>query len=185
MVNRALAWVAGIALAAGAGIVTVFIPADDAGADLFLVRAEIGERAEGRNIAATVHDVRLAEEITADDWHAAGNWLVVDLSAEAVTSQTSGILSEATLLIGDRVFTAVERGPLGVNLLDTQLIPGVARSGNLIFELPDDALASAGLLRLATGGGTWGDTILQVQIDLAEAERAGTVALAEVGWAAP
>lgn len=184
MVNKIVTWIVGLALAAGAVVVTVFIPTDGEGSEQFVVKGEIGTRAEGRNLAATVLDIRLAEAIAAEDWRDESNWLVVDLSAEAVVSQSSGLLDVATLRIGDRTFTAVERGPLNVNLLNTQLIPGVARTGSLFFELPDDALDGMAEMRLATGG-TWGDSVLQLNFDLAEVERTETITLAEVDWSAP
>jgi len=186
-VKTAMTWLLAIALLGGAWAVTLLAPSDDAGRDAFVTEVAPGERGVGRNIAATVTDVRAASSITAESgWHAEGHWLVVDLTAEATASQSSGILGAATLRIGDRTFSATERGPDEMTLYRTQLVPGVPQHGSLLFELPDTALHGIGVLRLSTGyGDPWGDSVLEIPIDLDAVEHAGAVTVDDKGWAKP
>lgn len=181
-----LRWALAAVLVAAAWAVTLVAPSDDAGRDAFVTPMTQGERATGRNIAATVTDVRTADAVaSADGWTAEGNWLVVDLDAEAVVDQPSGYLRGAVLLIGDRTFSASTRGPDEMTLLDAQLVPGVPTSGSLMFELPDDALQSTGVLRLSASRTSWGDTILELPVDLAAAPHLDVIDVADREWTNP
>lgn len=180
------AWAIAAVLVIGAWMLTVLAPSDDAGRDAFVTPMTLGQPAEGRNIAATVIDVRTTDTITAaDGWTADGTWVVVGLSAEAVSSQSTGYLRGANLLIDGRTFSATQRGPDEMTLLATQLVPGVATSGSLMFELPDDALHGEGRLRLSTSESPWGDTILELTIDLDALEHVDEIAVPDVEWTTP
>lgn len=184
--RAAAAWATAAILVAGAWTLTLLAPADDAGDEAFVTTMTIGQPAAGRNIAATVSTVRATDTITAaDGWTADGTWVVVDLSAEAMSSQSAGYLRGATLTIGDRTFSATERGPDEMTLLGSQLVPGVPLSGSLMFEVPDDALDGTARLRLATSTSPWGDTILEMTIDLEALERVDEILVADVEWTNP
>lgn len=180
-----LGWALALVLVAAAWGVAVVTPSDDAGAEAFVTDAGVGERGSGRNIAATVGAVTIAKSVTAQSgWHATGTWVVIEITAEASSDQVHGLLSLATLKIGDRTYSASERGPDEMTLYRTQLVPGVPRSGSILFEVPDDALHGTGILRLATSSTPWGDTILQVHVDLDSADRVEEIDIADVEWAA-
>lgn len=180
-----LAWALALVMIAAAWSVTVLTPADDAGSDAFVTDVAAGERGSGRNIAATVGAVTIAKSVTAESgWNATGNWVVIEVTAEASSDQVHGLLSLATLKIGDRTYSASERGPDEMTLYRTQLVPGVPQTGSLLFEVPENALRGSGILRLATSTTPWGDSILQVNIDLDAADRVGSTQIADVDWAA-
>ncbi|MBO9627588.1 MAG: hypothetical protein J7484_14605 [Microbacterium sp.] len=182
--RRAAAWGLAVALVAGAWAVTVLAPSDNAGADAFTMRTTVGERVEGRNIAATVLDVRAARSIVSESgWRADGTWLLVDLSADAGVSQSQGLLTTATLRIGERTFSASERGPDEMSIYREQLVPGVPMTGSLLFELPDDALVGHGTLRFATSTKPWGDSIVELDIDLDALHVTPEITVADTGWA--
>lgn len=181
-----MAWIVAAALVAGAWAVTAFTPDDDAGADAFTLTASIGEHVGGRNIAVTVLSVRAAHGIESESgWSADGTWVVVDMSAEAVVSQADGLLSTATLRLGERTFSATERGPDEMSLYRTPLVPGVPKSGSVAFEVPDDALAESGVLRLSTSSRPWGDTVIEVPVDLSRVDVAPVIEVADTGWTRP
>lgn len=184
--NAPLKWSIAAALVAAAWGVTLLAPTEDAAGDAFVTDATIGERTEGRNIAATVWSAQVASTVSDESgWQAQGTWLVVEVSAEAVASQPTGLLAGATLQIGERTFSASERGPEPMTIYRTQLVPGVSRTGSLLFELPEDALHGTGILLLSTGYLSWGDTILRLELDLDSLERVSSLTVADVEWTTP
>jgi hypothetical protein len=128
------------------------------------VAATLGEQSTTRNLAVTVTDVRLAKRVTdAKGWSAEGSWLVVDLEAASVVTQELSTLTFAQLVIGDRTFSATDRG---TTFLAQRLITGVPRSGSLAFELPEDALTGSATLRLGVPSGAPGEVLLDGVIEL-------------------
>lgn len=182
-----LTWLIAVVLLAGAWAVTLLAPSEDPGRDAFVTGVPIGERGVGRNIAATVTGVRAASTISSESgWRADGDWLIIEVTAEARADQSTGILGTAVLRIGDRTFTASERGPDEMSIYRTQLVPGVPQTGSLLFELPRDALHGIATLRLSTGyAEPWGDSVLEIPIDLDAVESAGAVTVSDKGWAVP
>lgn len=180
-----IGWALALVLVAAAWGVAVITPSDEAGAEAFVTDVGVGERGSGRNIAATVGAVTIAKSISAESgWSADGTWVVIEITAEASSDQVHGLLSLATLKIGDRTYSASERGPDEMTLYRTQLVPGVPQTGSVLFEVPEDALRGSGILRLATSPTPWGDSILQVSIDLDSAERVDESDIADVEWTA-
>lgn len=179
--RRALAWVAGlamVALAAGVGHLTL---SDGQQQAPFVVHAAIGERAEGRAFAVTLRQVRVADRVTADGgWSAEGNWLVVDLDAEALRTETASILSLAELDLGERTISASERPD---SLESTPLDVGLAHSGSLAFELPADARAGTSTLRLGRSADDRLDSVVELELDLGALERVADLELEETRWA--
>lgn len=185
MKKHVLIWVATAALIACAWMVSKITLPDDAPDAPFPVIARIGEPASTRSLVATVTDVRLAERVTdAKGWSAEGTWLVVDLEAESVLTQELSTLAVTELVIGDRTFTATERG---TTFRQQRLVTGVPRSGSLAFELPDDVGDDRATLRLAApgAGGTevLRDGVIELPVDLGELSVEDEVLLAENGWA--
>jgi hypothetical protein len=154
---------AGAALVAAAWGVAAITPADDAFESPFPITAEIGERAVGRDLAMTVTGVRRTETVRAGDWSADGNWVIVDLDAEAVVSEYGNLLSLATLDVDGRTFGASERPD---SLSRTPLAVGIPRSGSLAFELPDDVTGGTAVLRVGVDSDPRLDSVIMVEIDL-------------------
>lgn len=137
-----------IVIAALAATVLVYgiTPHDDDIVAPFVVRGQIGDELEGRTVSATVTGVRLASSFDlsqmGEDWTGptTGTWVVVDTDASAV--EDPGSLVRVTLTIGDDTFTASER-LRSETLQSARLRPGILTHGSLIFEVSDEALASA------------------------------------------
>jgi len=173
-----------VLLAAAWGLVKITLP-DEAAQAPFETVAEIGQPATTRNLVVTVTDVRAARGVTdAAGWSAEGTWLVVDLEASTQVSQDAALLGVTRLLIGDREFTATDRG---ATFAKQRLITGVPRAGSLAFELPADALTGTATLQLGSPSGAVSDVPLDgmvvLTIDLDAISVENEVALLENGWA--
>lgn len=185
--KRVIPWLITVALLAGAWLVALATPETSGATRAFIVQAAIGEPAQGRNLAVTVHDVRVAEAIsTSTGWRAEGTWVVVDLDAESVLTQYGTLLSTTTLTIGERTFSATERG-IGdsldyISLAKAQLVPGIPKRGMLAFQVPDDALSETATLELALGLAPVYDSIIALSIDLSELPVEHDVRLVPVDW---
>lgn len=179
---RALSsWGIGAVLVAAAWLVGHLSPAEDAYSAPFAVHAELGEEATGRDIAVTVLEVRAAGEELSGGWVTPGVWVVLDLEAASVRSESASSLAHATLRVGDRSYRATERLP---GLFRTQLGAGIARSGSIAFEIPADEMAGVATLELGTSTETRLDSLIVVPIDLDAVQVEDEVALRPTRWAA-
>lgn len=179
LLRRIAPWAAGIACVVAAWFVALATPADTAAWEPFVVDARIGEPAVGRNLAVTVHDAVRAESVSAGGWRAEGTWVVVDVAAEAVSSERGASLSSAQLVVDGRSYRATERAP---TMLDERLSIGIARSGSLGFELPADADGTA-ILQLALNPDTRADSVIEYRIDLDALSREAERELVDAQWA--
>ncbi|MEV4776104.1 hypothetical protein [Microbacterium sp. LWH12-1.2] len=176
-----LPWLLTLGLLAGAwAVVKITLPVGSA-QEPFVTVATLDEEATARNFAVTVTDVHAARTVIgADDWSAEGTWLIVDLEASAEVKQEGTSLRVATLTIGERTFSATERG---TTFYRQGLVTGVPRSGSLAFELPDDALSGDATLRLGATGNPVLDGVIEMRIDLEALPVESEVTLQENGWA--
>lgn len=185
MKKHVLVWLATAALLVCAwGVSKATLP-DDAPNAPFPTVAQIGEQASTRNLVATVTDVRLADRVTdVKGWSAEGTWLVVDLEAATGVTQDLSTLSLAELTIGERTFSATDRG---TTFVEHPLVTGVPRAGSLAFELPEDAVGDRATLRLGVPGAGGGeirrDAVIDLPLDLAALPVEAEVLLDENGWA--
>ncbi|PRA80296.1 hypothetical protein [Microbacterium sp. MYb66] len=185
MKKHVLVWLATAALLACAwGVSKATLP-DEAPNAPFSTVAQIGEEAATRNLIATVTDVHLANRITdAKGWSADGTWLVVDLEAASGVTQDLSTLSLAELTIGERTFSATDRG---TTFAAQRLVTGVPRAGSLAFELPDDVTGDRATLRLGVPGAGLSevrrDAVIDLPIDLDALPVETEVLLNENGWA--
>jgi hypothetical protein len=183
--KHVLVWLLTAALLACAWVMSKTPLPDDASIAPFPATAQIGEQAATRNLVATVTDVHLAHRVTdAAGWSADGTWLVVDLEAAAGVTQDLSTLSLAQLTIGERTFSATDRGTTFVR---QRLVTGVPRAGSLAFELPDDVTGDRATLRLGVPGAAVGevllDGVIDLPLDLSALRVDDEVLLAENGWA--
>jgi hypothetical protein len=171
-VRAGLLSAAGLAvLLVATGFVAATAPREADWEQPFAIDAPLGEPAQGRNIAATVHDAAIAERVVDRRWRSGegSTWVVVDASAAAVTSEIGALLGHAALVVGDRVYLASTR-PSGLTLNGASLSIGVPTRGALLFELPADVLgdpaAAAARLELAVKADPRLDAMLLTPIDL-------------------
>ena len=177
--RRWVSWGIGGALVAAAWGVALITPPEDAFERPFPVTVDVGERGEGRNIAITVHDVRRAGAVSAGEWTAEGNWVIVDLDAEAVVAEFGTLLSLATLEVDGRTYSASERPE---SLRRGSLSVGIPRSGSLAFELADDVEPAGAVLTFGLDTDPRLDSLIVVPIDLREIEVTSDAELQPTEW---
>ena len=176
------AWAIGGGLIVLAWFAAAVTPGEEESQAPFPVAAAIGEPATGRNLTATVTDVRrTAQVVAADGWKAEGNWLVVDLQAGSVISE-GGVIKHAILEIGGVRFSASDRPE---SLLDTAMTAGLPQTGSLAFELPQDLTTGAGTLELALALDVRLDSVIVLSFDLADVPVVDEAEVIETGWANP
>lgn len=188
MTRRWMPAAAGAALIVAAWGVTAVTPPEEFAEQPFVVVAPVGERAEGRNLAVTVTRVRAAAAVTNEGWRAEGEWLVVDLEAEATESEVGTLLDFATLGLGDRTYRASERPP--DSLFGQPLFVGLPLAGSLAFEVPDRALepGTAGapdtlVLQFGLNLDERLDSIIETRVPIEGIERVGEAEMTDRDWA--
>ncbi|WP_188434789.1 hypothetical protein [Microbacterium murale] len=185
MRRHVLVWLLTAALLACAWLVSKATLPDDATIAPFVSAAQIGEQSSVRNLVVTVTDVHLSTGVKdAEGWSAEGTWLIVDLEAATAGTQDLGTLSLAQLTIGERTFSATDRG---TTFNRQRLVTGVPRAGSLAFELPATVADDRATLRLGVPSGAIGevlsDGVIDLPIDLGALSGETGVLLQENGWA--
>lgn len=170
------------ALVTGAWFVALITPTEDDAVRPFVTQMQTGAEASGRNLSVTLLDVRRAETVSAGDWSADGNWLVVDLEAQAIIEERGGALVLATLEIGGTTYQASERPE---SLFEASLAAGISTSGSLAFELPASVTGGAAVLRLGQRSDPRLDSQLEYSFDLADLEGTADAELLATGWSRP
>lgn len=155
-----------------------------------IVDGTLGERASGRNIAATVHSVAVTESVTAGNGWAGGTtgvWVVVDVSVEAVVTDQRAVLGTAVLRVGDSGFSASTR-PGKATVASTSLATGIPLTGPLMFELPADVAAGASAahahLELAANSDPRVDSQIVVPLDLTADDLQTSITVTYPEWGA-
>ncbi|GAA2228289.1 hypothetical protein N1031_05445 [Herbiconiux moechotypicola] len=174
-----------------AGVVAHTAPTDAGWQAAIPVSGQLGERVVGRNIAATVDEVRVAERVVASNGWAGettGVWVVVDATVESVVDDFGALLGTAQLRVGDVVYSASDRPDLGT-LAGDSLATGIPTSGPLMFEVPRAVLqseeAAHATVQLAINSDPRADSMIEVPIDLTALELQSSIETAEPGWANP
>lgn len=178
------AWAIGAGLIVAAWFVALVTPGEEQAQAPFVVEATIGEPATGRNLTATITDIRRTADVSAaDGWAAEGNWLVVDLQAASVIEE-GGDINHAVVVIDGVWFSASDRPE---SFLGTTMTAGITQTGSLAFELPDGLDEGAGTLELALAprNDVRLDSMIVLSFDLAEVPVVDEGELIETGWANP
>ncbi|MFK4808038.1 hypothetical protein ACI3KX_19410 [Microbacterium sp. ZW CA_36] len=177
---RWAAWSVGAGLVVVAWFVALVTPGEEQIQAPMPLIAAVGEEAVGRNIAATISDVRRTSELHAGDWSAEGNWIVVDLDVASVTSEVLVSLNHAELVVDGVRYGASERPD---SLFREQLSAGVPIGGGLAFELPADLDSGDATLELALSSDRRLDSMIVLEFDLGAVPTAPSDELPETGWA--
>jgi hypothetical protein len=176
-------WPIGVGLVVVAWFVALVTPGEDQAQAPFHVTAAVGEPATGRNLDVTVTDIRRAGEVSAGGWSGEGTWLVVDLDAASVVSESGASLDHVALVVDGVRFRASERPD---SLFEQPLAAGISRSGSVAFELPEATTSGDAVLEFALDGSdTRLDSMIMVPFDLATVADAGATELAETEWTQP
>lgn len=94
----------------------------------FEVRGEVGEAVQGRAVRATVTSVRIAPRV--DSVQAAGRWVVVDTTLEALHSTE---LPRADLIVGPNTYARSER--FFLDTLGAEIAPEITARGSWVFDV--------------------------------------------------
>ena len=180
---RWAAWTLAAALLVTAWFVALATPGEEEAQSAFVVAARTGEPATGRNLEATVTDIRRAAEVRTHDgrWAAEGNWLVVDLEVAAVSTEDA-FLAHTVIEVDGVRYSASDRPD---SLAQAQLAAGIRQSGSLAFELPADLESGPAVLELALNSNTSLDSLIVLPFDLADTTRVAQTELQETGWSNP
>lgn len=199
--TRVVPWITALAMLVAAWFVAGATPdGEQRLADPFPVTAETGVAVEGDNLAVTVHEVRLADRVSAGGWYAEGVWLVVTIDA-ALTEREPAVLRNCYLRVGERSFLASER----LRYFDAEaaidgqgLHVGIPQTGSLAFELPEDIVetsgASSATLQLALGSAIaslspdqnhQGISVIELPVDLTALTLVGEVEITGTEWTMP
>ena len=176
-----------VALLVAAGYVTQSTPTNDEWQSPIAVSAEVGESAAGRNIEATVTDVRVARSVaTSNGWSGltSGIWVVVDATVAAVVED--GVpLGTAQLQIGSVAYSATLRAESST-LADATLSTGIPLTGSLAFEIPEAVLTSAEAadtdIHLAISADPRSDSMIVVPVDLTAVDIEDAITLDTPEW---
>ena len=175
-----LVWTIGVALLVAAWGVVQLTPVDDDAQRPFVIPAAVGETASGRAFEITVTDARIGDRAVASGWQADGTWLVVDLEASARGEEAGASLDHAVFVVDGVAYRASERPD---SFFESALSVGIARTGSIAFELPENLSERTGVLHLALDDETRLDSLVEVPLDLAALERDAEVELLPDGWA--
>lgn len=173
--RRILPWaVAAVLMAAAILVRNHQLDAEEAHAP-FDMTGTVGERVEGRNIAATVHTVYLTPVVDvrrtgwdeSDVYHAHddGVFVIFDLTTESLVANGSG---EADLVAADRTFAEQYVGLVPNHV---ELTPRVPMRGGVGFEIPAALEHSTVQLRMVGEQDSRMDSRLVIDVDLAAAQR--------------
>lgn len=163
-----------VALLTAAWFVAESTPSDAVWQGAIPVHGEVGETITGRNLEATITDVRMADEVVASNGWAgptAGVWVIVDASVARVVNDIGTGLGTADLVIDSTTFSASERPDLGT-IAGQHLTTGIPLTGPLMFEVPRELVSTAQprtvQIQLATNSDTRTDSLLVIDVDLSE-----------------
>lgn len=138
------------------------------------VRGVVGQPLSGRNITATVHSVRVAEQVVSAKYGetyrpvSAGLFVLVDYSVEAITEDG---YRASSLAIGDREFDPIY---VDGSWIDTQTVAGVSMSGTEVFEIPQSLASEQAEFRVTGNRDPRLDSRLVFDVNLAEVPRLPT-----------
>ncbi|MDF2444090.1 MAG: hypothetical protein JWR01_2293 [Subtercola sp.] len=171
-----------------AGIVLHTAPSEEQWQAAIPVTGEVGQTVAGRNIRATVTEVRVADTVTASNgWsgETSGIWVVVDASVEAVLTDYGVSLGTAQLKIGGTLYAASERPDRG-SIEGTVLSVGIPQTGPLMFEVPREVLggdaARSVEIQLAANDDPRTDSMVVVPVDLTAVPRLSAVTTDKPVW---
>jgi len=184
--RRLAPWIAGAAMVAAAGVLTVVTPSEDDLLRPFLMRGEAGATVSSRTVTAAMTEATFADRVTVDGsaWEAEGNWLVVTVVASGPLDEDDAVIDLATLVVDGRVFQASERPSTG--LVGTGLRVGTDTVGMLAFELPDGLRSGSASLRLASELQTPHlDDVIAIALTLDEVPSTSSVEIAAPELGAP
>lgn len=187
-------WLLTAVLLLGAWCATFWTPTEEEITAPFIVEAEIGEPAIGRDIAVTITSVQISDGVfiaaEPDDgdewteeepkWLMPGSWVILTLDAQSNISQVGSTIQRAVLVIDGRTYWADERMP---SLADSvSLVPGVPLNGNFAFEVPAEARESTGKFHISLNFDERVDSVIELAVDLSAIPIEDEVEIVKTDW---
>ena len=167
--TRLVSWVVAIGILVLAGVVVALEPPEQAEQGPFVVDVAQGSLGTGRNIEATISNVRLANVVELDEfdgWRGEtdGVWVVADVTV-ATRVEPAGLTS--FLLIDDLEFRGSDR--MNTDGIESwTLTTAIPTAGSVLFEIPAELAqnATAARVMLATNGDWRLDSVISTTVDL-------------------
>ena len=177
-------WVAGAVMIAAAWGATLLVPASTAWRTPYVTAIEIGEVATSGNLTIEVHDVYFADELVDSQptgvWTGAGNFLVLDISAQVRADESLNVLVTRTAILhGDeywpteRVYTQLSLAPLSA---------AMATRGTIVYELPPEVRSGTIQVQLGTGNAKQAGQVTELEITLDDVDVRDSVRLEKARW---
>jgi len=192
-------WLLGVLLLIAAWFVAAATPDGEAlMTDPFTVTAAVGAPAVGDNLAVNIREIVVSDGVSASGgWQATGTWVVVDLDAWTVRTESPGRIGVAYLVLAHRTIAASER-PLthdsAATILDARLHVDVPQKGSLAFEIPADAVRGTAVLQIAQDNGAGagdptlsleGGSVIELPLSLSDLPTVSGRALTPTDWVDP
>lgn len=154
MTSTVVRVIAAIVLLALASLAFTLAPNEEQRQAPMETTIEVGGTGMGRNIEATVHDVRLAEVAQTDTFEpwigeTNGVWVIVDAT---VASGVNPVLMQAWLTVDGLTYDASGR-PEDASIVGDFISPGIPRSGSVLFEIPREIAESSTPVRITFAPG--------------------------------
>ncbi len=185
--KRLIGWGVATALIAGAWAISLVTPEEVAWRDGFPIAGAMGEEISDRNVSVAVTSVTLADNATegSDSYPQTPGtiWVVIGVTAQALTDETEGAIKHATLTIDGNEYRPSDRVRNGMQ--NARIFVAAPSQGYIAFEIPEPFAGENAELRL---GPRWGvdnaDTYLSYVLTLADAERVESIEIdsARVGY---
>ncbi|MBO3662612.1 hypothetical protein [Microbacterium stercoris] len=186
--TRPMVWLAAIGVAAAACVLTAVTPHQHlvygtrAASLPFDLPLEVGGGAvTGRTFSASLPEVRLAKAIETDEGTIEGDYVIVDLVAEATGADPRAAFGRVELLVGARTYYAVSH--IDGTLDDTKLHAGLPLRGSVVFEIAPDDLDAHATLRLVPDVEEGFDDRVVAELDLGAIEVSPMERVERAAWA--
>jgi hypothetical protein len=154
-----------VTVIAAAAVVWHALPANTQIYAPFDVHGSVGEQVTGRALATTVHGVRVASVVTSPASAlvggrvgAAGRWVVVDATVQALTRSVS---PKAELEVAGNTYLPSDRFP--IDNLGAVVDPGIPQHGSWVFDVAANLIDGDTLRPFALRVGT-ADTWLESRL---------------------
>jgi hypothetical protein len=186
--TRLVSWVIAIGILVLAGVVVALEPPEQAEQGPFVVDVAQDALGVGRNIEATISNVRLANVVELDEidgWRGEteGVWVVADVTA-ATRANPTGLSS--FLLIDDLEFRGSDR--MGTDGIESWILAtGIPTTGTVLFEIPLELAERTTAARVMVGtSGDWRlDSVISTTVDLSALAVDSTAVVAPTARRAP
>lgn len=178
------AWLAGIGLVAAAWGASLLLPAPTAWRTPYVTSIEMGDVQTSGNLTLTVHSALFADELVDSQptgiWTGTGNFLVLDVSAQAHNDESLNVFITRTAILNGNEYWPTER--VYTQLSAAPLSAAMSARGTIVYELPADVRSGTIQVQLGMGDAKQAGQITQLEVQLDDVAERDSVRLEKVRW---